>query len=205
MKFSTFSIHDTSTTSEGNTGSPSLRHASCPTQAEGWWSRTSLVRLGLCRMQATRWQVTATEMLLPLCETRSENKRKKKRLLQGHKDQRKQTSTAKEERIKSMQQQTRQNANSAGAKIPNFISQGSDTASCHFLPRLLQSILHRRRRSGCRPAQHTSALMHHDQKRNAISTGAKIPNFISQGSAAANCCFLPRLLQSILRRRRRFG
>ena len=43
-------------------------------------------------------------------------------------------------------------------KTQNFISQGSDTASCCFLPRLLQSILRRRRRFGCFAAQHTSAL-----------------------------------------------
>ncbi len=40
----------------------------------------------------------------------------------------------------------------------NFISQGPESASCCFLPRLLQSILRRRRRFGCRSAQHTSAL-----------------------------------------------
>ena len=100
-------------------------------------------------------------------------------------NQNKKSSTAEEARIKSMQQQTRQNAISAGAKIPNFISQGSDTASCCFLPRLLQSILRRRRRFGCRPEQHKSALMHHDKKRNVISAGTKTPNCILQGSNTA--------------------
>ena len=37
-------------------------------------------------------------------------------------------------------------------------SQGPAPSSCSFLPRLLQSILRRRRRFGCCPAQHTSAL-----------------------------------------------
>ncbi len=84
-----------------------------------------------------------------------------------------------------MQQQTRQSANSAGAKPQNCISQGSDTASCCFLPRLLQSISRRRRRFGCRPAQHKSALMHHDKKRNVISVGTKTPNCILQGANTA--------------------
>ncbi len=57
----------------------------------------------------------------------------------------------------------------------NFISQGSDTASCCFLPRLLQSILRRRRRFGSCPAQHTSALTHHDKKRNENSAGENNP------------------------------
>ncbi len=85
----------------------------------------------------------------------------------------KKSSTAKEAKIKSMRQQTRQATNSAGTKIPNFISQGSDTASCSFLPRLPQSILRRRRRFGYSTAQHTSALTHHDQKRNVNSAGTK--------------------------------
>ena len=40
----------------------------------------------------------------------------------------------------------------------NFISQARAPSSCCFLPRLLQSILRRRRRFGCFAAQHTSAL-----------------------------------------------
>jgi hypothetical protein len=117
----------------------------------------------------------------------------------------KKSSTAEEARIKSMQQQTRQIANSTETNCPNFISPGADTASCCFLPRLLQSILHRRRRFGYSTARHTSALTHHDQKRNAISAGTKILNFNSRGKASASCCFLPRLPQSILLRRHRFG
>jgi hypothetical protein len=71
-------VHPTSAWSSDNTGSPSLRHASCATQAEGAWSRVNSVRLGLYKMQAMRWQATATEMLLPLCETRNENKIERK-------------------------------------------------------------------------------------------------------------------------------
>jgi hypothetical protein len=39
-----------------------------------------------------------------------------------------------------------------------------------LLPRLLQSILRRRRRFGCSAAQHTSALTHHDKKKNQTSS-----------------------------------
>jgi hypothetical protein len=60
-------------------------------------------------------------------------------------------------------------------KTQNFISQGTASASCCFLPRLLQSILRRRRRFGCSPAQHTSALTHHNKKRNENSAGENNP------------------------------
>ena len=64
-KDSSTTVHPTSAgRGSDTTGSPSLRHASCPTQAKGWWSRTSSVRLGLCRMQATRWHAAATGTLL---------------------------------------------------------------------------------------------------------------------------------------------
>ncbi len=52
------------TTSLGGSGSPSPCHAACATQAEGEWSRRSVVSLGLCRMQATRRHAAATGALL---------------------------------------------------------------------------------------------------------------------------------------------
>jgi hypothetical protein len=68
------------TTLAGGTGSASLHHAACATQAEGSWSMVKLVSLGLCRMRAMRWQATATEIfLLALCETRSKKNEKKDR------------------------------------------------------------------------------------------------------------------------------
>ena len=213
----------------------------------------------MCRAQATRWHVTATEMFsLPLCESRSETQRTKR---PGKKNEK--PSTAEE------QKQNRSNSRHNETRIQqekttqNFISQGSAAASCCFLPRLLQSILRRRRRFGCCPAQHTSALTHHDKKKKQKFSSRKKPqtsshkaqylqaavsfhgccnrfcavvadfvallhstrqrsrttikketkiqqekttqNFISQGPESASCRFLPRLLQSILRRRRRFG
>jgi hypothetical protein len=57
----------------------------------------------------------------------------------------------------------------------NFISQARAPSSCCFLPRLLQSILRRRRRFGSFAAQHTSALTHHDKKRNEKSAGENNP------------------------------
>ena len=73
------SSHLCPATSAGGTGSASLRHASCTTQTEGLWSRSSVVSSGLCRVQATRWQATATEMFpLPCCEIRSETQRTKR-------------------------------------------------------------------------------------------------------------------------------
>ena len=112
-------VHSVATTPADNTGSPSLRHASCTTQAEGAWSRVSSVRLGLCRMQAMRWQATATEMLLPRCETRSETERTKK-------------STAEEAKTKSKQQQTQQIANSAGAKYKTSSHKGKLPQAAHI-------------------------------------------------------------------------
>ncbi len=157
-KDSSTTVHPTSAgRSSDTTGSPSLSHASCPTQAKGWWSRVSSVRLGLCRMQATRWQATATEMLLPLCETRSERKRNKKtgetkqKIINGRRSKNKIDATTDTTKRKFCR-----------SKTPNFISQGPDTASCCFLPRLLQSILRRRCRFGYSTAQHKSALTHHD-------------------------------------------
>jgi hypothetical protein len=44
-----------------------------------------------------------------------------------------------------------------------------------------------------------------ETKRNADSAEIKVVNFIIQGEAPASCYFFPRLQQSILRRRRRFG
>jgi hypothetical protein len=65
--------------------------------------------------------------------------------------------------------------NQQETKPQNFISQGTAPASCCFLPRLLQSILRRRRRFGCCPAQHTSALTHHDKKRYENSAAENNP------------------------------
>ena len=62
-------FHSKATTSLGGTGSPSLLHASWPTQAEGWWSKNTVVSLMLCRMQAMMRHTAATPTWLPSCKT----------------------------------------------------------------------------------------------------------------------------------------
>jgi len=66
---SSTAVHPLAATWLGGTGSPSPCHAACPTQAGGAWSRYSVVRLGLCRMQATRRHAAATGALLPFWDS----------------------------------------------------------------------------------------------------------------------------------------
>jgi hypothetical protein len=84
--------------------------------------------------------------------------------------------TAEDTETKSKQQQRLQNANSAGGKIPNIISQGSAIASSCLSPRLLQLILRRRRRFGFRPG--TLQRSHTSTKKHKISRG-KEPQYSS--------------------------
>ena len=75
--------HPLSTTDLGGTGRHQLRQASCETQPEGYWSKSTEVRFSLCTMQDTIRQRPDSEILLTCCKG-SAPRRSKTRLPLHH-------------------------------------------------------------------------------------------------------------------------